>query len=216
MSPRRRSELIGAVLLTLLVPWLARRMVDRASSRLAVAMAAENPLTLGMGAGYRAVLDAQRDPWGQELVYEWQLGFYSLGPDQHDQQGYGDDVVPTPRERTIGAGLRNGTPIVVAALVALAGWARRARLLRQPRSPQLGVELGRAARLAATPWALVLLGSAVPFLALRAHLGEALARWEERTGSPLPAELSALLTWSALCWCLALGWRLRRPPEGVA
>lgn len=213
--------LIGGVIAFALIP-MAPTALDAALSRMsqrhAVArVIVEHRYQPGQ---YVATGQRARDPWGQPLrhhpevprITREQEYWYSSGPD--GRAGTRDDVIPRTRHLIAADWARNRSPLVLVALVTLVLWWRFEPLLRAPRANALPVELARALRLAAPPCALTGLAGGVLLgfgPAWNLVLGPALLRWRAEVPAALPLELSFALSWFALGYALALGWRLRRP-----
>jgi len=135
------------------------------------------------------------------------LDLYSVGPNGIDEDGQGDDVVPTPSELAAGGRLA-AAPKGLVALAVLLGWCALGPYTRKGRSDSLATECGRALVLAS------LATFAVMGIVLWLVLGvERLDLAGLRSLFFVPPQLALVAGDGLLCFFLALAWRLSRPLE---
>jgi hypothetical protein len=160
-----------------------------------------------------------RDPWGHRLVgrktrpgFPKQPFIYSVGPNGTDEEGQGDDVLPTPLESRLGerlAGLK-GSCIALALLLI---WFVHGPDVRTPRSPQLGREVLRALNFSVGLF-LFLLPGPVGLVLGRRNLTPYVDAIQNTFPLAVHPVIAIVGTYGMLCFVLALGWRLNQPLEG--
>jgi hypothetical protein len=94
------------------------------------------------------------DPWGHAIIVRVHLSlptvFYSVGPNGVDEDGAGDDVVPSESELAIGRWL-DAAPGLLVAMAVLIVWCGHGPYAHAPRSASVAFELGRSTVLASVP-----------------------------------------------------------------
>ncbi|MCO5171570.1 MAG: hypothetical protein M9894_35150 [Planctomycetes bacterium] len=216
-GPRARAATVIAALLG--VGALALHpLAARWDPRLGVAVQALEPGSGGYtpvpGGGFKGEVEAL-DPWGRRLRCVIDPAgartYYSVGPDGRDEDGGGDDVVPSERDLALARRLDGGA-LGLFSLAILLLWGAHGPFTRAPRSRSAGVEVGRALALASLP-ALVAPGVLAGLVLGRRDVTDAV----DLLGRVLPTlvhpAVSALGGSVLLCTSLALAWRLSRPLE---
>ncbi|HZU96302.1 MAG TPA: hypothetical protein VFF73_06295 [Planctomycetota bacterium] len=207
-----RVWVIVASLLLVLVAISRRWVVEQVAPRLAVAMVADDPFEGKDFAYHGPHLPAYpipaRDPWGHRMLTR-ELSdhdtIYSVGPNGIDENGAGDDVVPTPLELRIGHWLASA-PVWILPLTVFLGWCALGPMTRARRAPSLVTEVGRALVPACVPFAALGLAMWVfgPWRDTLAGLGSL---------SVVPPEVALLAGVGLVCFVTAIAWRLSRPLE---
>lgn len=217
---RSQKTLWLLAILLFVIGLQTRLVVAWLSPRLEVAAAQVKPGSGGWNrrkdrGDWKGKVTAQ-DPWGNRLVgtkptIRAKPSFYSVGPNGLDEEGQGDDLVPTALESRLGerlASLKGGCVSLGLLLI----WFVHGPTVGTPRSPQIGREAIRALNFG-TGLLLFLPGPIGLILNTRD-----ITPYVEAIGETFPLLVHPLVaviaTYAMLCFFLALGWRLSRAPEG--
>ncbi len=190
---------------------------QRLSPRLAVAIAAASPGSGGFNklpdGTYKGRVEA-KDPWGHSLValtpaMTAPCTYYSVGPNGEDEDGKGDDVVPSAADLRLGARLQaSASGLFCLGILVL--WCAFSRFARAPRSESLATELGQSLTLAVLPM-LLLPGLVAGLILGRRDVTECVNGLGRAFPTPVHPLVSIGLGDVALCFMVALAWRLSRP-----